>query len=177
MELVRTVLLNVIVLLFFATILDFLLPNGSFRSYMKMAMGLFSVLTLLHPVMQALQLEQWDGLQQKGIQAGQMVLREATEESAESQAVTIMEQYNEAIAEQYAEQTAKQVESLLLLTDYSVSSVVCNYMLTTEGETQQMQIQVLLDGSDTEETQELEAAISGYFGLMPEQVQIQWTNE
>ena len=63
MELIRTVMLNVIAIVFFTTLLDALLPDGSMRSYLKMAMGFFVVLTFLQPVMQLLQpdgmLQQW----------------------------------------------------------------------------------------------------------------------
>ena len=55
MELLRTIMLNMIVLVFLAAVADWLLPNGSFRSYIKMAMGFFTVLILLQPVVQILQ--------------------------------------------------------------------------------------------------------------------------
>ena len=55
MELIRAIVLNLITFVFFAAILDFLLPDSSFRSYIKMAMGVFIVLTILQPVMQILQ--------------------------------------------------------------------------------------------------------------------------
>ena len=63
MELIRMVMLNVIAIVFFTTFLDTLLPDGSMRSYLKMAMGFFVVLTFLQPVMQLLRpdgmLQQW----------------------------------------------------------------------------------------------------------------------
>ncbi|MBQ2369002.1 MAG: stage III sporulation protein AF [Peptococcaceae bacterium] len=54
MEWIRTIMLNIVILVFFSAVLDFLLPEGSFRSYIKMAIGVFLVLTILQPVMQLL---------------------------------------------------------------------------------------------------------------------------
>ncbi|MBQ5615993.1 MAG: stage III sporulation protein AF [Peptococcaceae bacterium] len=54
MEWIRTIMLNIVILVFFSVVLDFLLPEGSFRSYIKMAIGVFLVLTILQPVMQLL---------------------------------------------------------------------------------------------------------------------------
>ena len=56
MEWIRTIMLNIVILVFFSAVLDFLLPEGSFRSYIKMAIGVFLVLTILQPVMQLLQI-------------------------------------------------------------------------------------------------------------------------
>ncbi len=55
MEWIRVIMLNIVLLVFFAAVMDFLLPNSSFRNYIKMAMGVFIVLTILQPVMQLLQ--------------------------------------------------------------------------------------------------------------------------
>ena len=56
MEWIRTIMLNIVILVFFSAVLDFLLPEGSFRSYIKMAIGVFLVLTILQPVIQLLQI-------------------------------------------------------------------------------------------------------------------------
>ena len=56
MEWIRTIMLNIVILVFFSAVLDFLLPEGSFRSYIKMAMGVLLVLVILQPVMQILQI-------------------------------------------------------------------------------------------------------------------------
>ena len=47
MELIRNVMLNIIILVFFTATLDYLLPEGSFRSYIKMAMGVILVSLVL----------------------------------------------------------------------------------------------------------------------------------
>ena len=52
METVRVVMINLLVMIFFTTVLDLLLPEGSLRSYLKMTMGFFVMLTLLQPVLQ-----------------------------------------------------------------------------------------------------------------------------
>ena len=58
MELIRNVMLNIIILVFFTATLDYLLPKGSFRSYIKMAMGVILVLVILQPVVQILQVNE-----------------------------------------------------------------------------------------------------------------------
>jgi stage III sporulation protein AF len=58
MELIRNVMLNIIILMFFTATLDYLLPEGSFRSYIKMAMGVILVLIILQPVVQILQINE-----------------------------------------------------------------------------------------------------------------------
>jgi stage III sporulation protein AF len=58
MELIRNVMLNIIILVFFTATLDYLLPEGSFRSYIKMAMGVILVLIILQPVVQILQVNE-----------------------------------------------------------------------------------------------------------------------
>ena len=58
MELIRNIMLNIIILVFFTAILDYLLPEGSFRSYIKMAMGVILVLIILQPVVQILQINE-----------------------------------------------------------------------------------------------------------------------
>ena len=58
MELIRNIMLNIIILVFFTATLDYLLPEGSFRSYIKMAMGVILVLVILQPVVQILQINE-----------------------------------------------------------------------------------------------------------------------
>ena len=58
MEWIRTIMLNIIILVFFTETLDYLLPEGSFRSYIKMAMGVILVLIILQPVVQILQINE-----------------------------------------------------------------------------------------------------------------------
>ena len=58
MEWIRNVMLNIIILVFFTATLDYLLPEGSFRSYIKMAMGVILVLIILQPVVQILQVNE-----------------------------------------------------------------------------------------------------------------------
>lgn len=58
MEWIRTIMLNIVILVFFSAVLDFLLPEGSFRSYIKMAMGVILVLIILQPVVQILQINE-----------------------------------------------------------------------------------------------------------------------
>ena len=58
MELIRNIMLNIIILVFFTATLDYLLPEGSFRSYIKMAMGVIFVLIILQPVVQILQINE-----------------------------------------------------------------------------------------------------------------------
>ncbi|MBO5139727.1 MAG: stage III sporulation protein AF [Peptococcaceae bacterium] len=55
MEAIRMMLVNLIVLVFLTAVLDLLMPNSTFRSYIKMIMGVFTVLILLQPVVQLLQ--------------------------------------------------------------------------------------------------------------------------
>ena len=58
MELIRNIMLNIIILVFFTATLDYLLPEGSFRSYIKMTMGVILVLIILQPVVQILQINE-----------------------------------------------------------------------------------------------------------------------
>ncbi len=41
METLRAMMLNILVMIFLTTLLDFLLPEGSLRGYVKMTMGFF----------------------------------------------------------------------------------------------------------------------------------------
>ena len=51
-------ILHLTILVFFTATLDYLLPEGSFRSYIKMAMGVILVLIILQPVVQILQINE-----------------------------------------------------------------------------------------------------------------------
>lgn len=176
MELIHTIMLNVIVLVFFAAILDLLLPAGSFRSYIKMAMGFFAVLTMLQPVLQFWQ-QDHVALAQQMVQAGQMAVADA-EYSDDWQAQTnaYQEQYTAQIEAQYAAQTAQQIKSLLLLNAYPVTDVQCGFVPVMQQETErQLQVWIQLQG-DKSNSQQIQSAISGYFGLELAQVQVEWTN-
>ena len=81
MELIRELMLHVIVLVFFTTLLDLLLPDGTFRSYIKMVMGLFVVMSLLQPTISLLQRDNAVSVQQHIVQ--NMVMAEATRQSEE----------------------------------------------------------------------------------------------
>ena len=53
---IRIILLNIVGLVFFAAVMEFLLPNSSFRNYIKMTVGVVIVLTILQPVAELLQI-------------------------------------------------------------------------------------------------------------------------
>ncbi len=112
MELVRAIMLNVIVLVFFTTILDLLLPDGTFRSYIKMAMGLFTMLTLLQPMIQLAQPDQMTAVEQKLTQSEDTIRIELVQQSnrmtqKREQLRSTMQFYWEA-----AQQAQMQSESL-----------------------------------------------------------------
>ena len=53
---IRIILLNIVGLVFFAAVMEFLLPNSSFRKYIKMTVGVVIVLTILQSVAELLQI-------------------------------------------------------------------------------------------------------------------------
>ena len=53
---IRIILLNIVGLVFFAAVMEFLLPNSSFRNYIKMTVGVVIVLTILQSVAELLQI-------------------------------------------------------------------------------------------------------------------------
>lgn len=162
MELIRTVMLNVILIVFLTTLLDLLLPDGSLRSYVKMTMGFFVVLTLLQPVMQLIEP---DGM----LQQWQMTLPAITDERR-GDAVAVQgelyEQQQRQIDQLYQEKLNEQIRSLLLLsTELEQMQVNC----TVEEQTlKEIEIVVAQDASI--DTARIAAALNGYYGLASEQI-------
>ncbi|MBR4945192.1 MAG: stage III sporulation protein AF [Peptococcaceae bacterium] len=159
MELIRTVMLNVIVMVFLTTILDLLLPDGNMRRYVKMIMGFFVVLTLLQPVMNVLQP---DGM----LQQWHLAIENTTENvmpaqgdfSEQAQQMDLM----------YQETLQKQITSLLLLsTELEHFTVDC----TLEERTLQ-QICITVEQDENVNTARIAQAVSGYYGLDAEKVVI-----
>lgn len=180
MELIRTVMLNVIVLVFFATVLDLLLPDSSFRSYIKMAMGFFAVLTMLQPIVQILNTDYSVVAVEELKQVEKAVVTNISDIS-NYDALSKADSLNPYVLEaerQYGKQTEKQVYALLQLTDYNVEDVQCCFV-SVEGENNQsqMMIHILLTQADKKEQSKVQTAISGYFGLDLSQVQIEVCKE
>lgn len=152
MELVRSVMLNVIILVFFTTLLDLLLPVEGIRSYVKLAMGFITVLMLLQPVVQLLERNPREVLQNNALP----VIVQETDYT---------DWYIKQVEEQYAQQTAKQVEALLSLSNYTVESVHC----TLEPE---VMLTIQLSHCTDADLLKVQTSMSGYFGLLPSQVQV-----
>lgn len=167
METLRTVMLNIILIVFLTTLLDLLLPEGSMRSYIKMTMGFFVVLTLLQPVMKLADpegmLQQWQ-LEMPAIAA--------SDDSIQVQGA-VYEQQQQMIEELYQEKMNQQVASLLLLTteleDFRVDCEVKQQCL--------QQITVWVPNKATVNEQRVRQALSGYYGLAAEHVLIQKEEE
>lgn len=162
METIRTVLLNLLVIVFLTTLLDLLLPEGSMRSYIKMTMGFFVVLTMLQPVLQLLHSDNM-------LQHWQLAVPTMTEQTA-------LQVQGEAYAEQqarleqlYTEKMNRQITSLLLMmTELS--------QIRVESQVEQQQLQRILVWVPRDEAVDiarLQQALSGYYGLAAEQVVIQ----
>ncbi len=179
MEMIRTVMLNIIVLVFGATVLDLLLPDSSFRSDIKMAMGFFAVLTMLHPVVQMLQTDYSVAAAQLWTPVEQTVLAELpTDITLQESQRDSLSQYALQAEAQYAEQTAKQAEALLQLTDYTVEDVQCYFMPAADTTNQrQIMLHIQLNQGDQHQQSKIQNAISGYFGLDVSQVQIEVMEE
>lgn len=178
MELFRAIMLNVIVLTFFTTILDLLLPDGTFRNYIKMAMGFFTVLIVLQPLVQWVEHEDLTSLRKYVAKAEQAVMAESTvlQEQENSTVISGVQSYQEQAEAQYAKQLEKQIEALLLLSNHTVQSVQCYFLDdikndTTNDRIRQLQVTVQLVG-DLAEVEQIQTAISGYFGLSSAQVKI-----
>ncbi len=158
MELIRTVMLNVIAIVFITTLLDALLPDGSMRSYLKMAMGFFIVLTFLQPVMQLLQP---DGI----LQQWQLAFNAGTMESLPVQGELYEQQQNKVDAA-FQQKIEEQIEAMLLLSSQmesiDVSCMVEGYVL--------QQITLTIPQGTAVEYEQIRQALSGYYGLEPEQV-------
>ncbi len=167
MELIRTVMLNVVLIVFVTTLLDLLLPDGSMRGYVKMTMGFFVVLTLLQPVMQLVEpdgmLHQW-----------QMTIPSVGEEIS-GEAVAVQGDLYEAQQRQfdqlYQQKLNEQVKSLLLLsTDLETFQVNC----TVEEQTLK-QIEITAATEEQTDGERIIQALSGYYGLAAEQILIKET--
>jgi stage III sporulation protein AF len=151
-------MLNVIAIVFFTTLLDALLPDGSMRSYLKMAMGFFVVLTFLQPVMQLLQpdgmLQQW----QLAFNAGTMECLPVQGEQYEQQQNKV-----DAACQQKIEE---QIKALLLLSNQmesiDVSCMVKGCVL--------QQITLTIPQGAAIDYERIRLALSGYYGLEPEQI-------
>jgi len=173
MEMLRTMMLNIIVLLFFATVLDLLLPGSSFRGYIKMAMGFFTVLTMLQPAVQILHPDDWESAKYKAVQTGQMVMAEAQNNMYQIADTAYAEQYRAQMEEQYAAQTARQIEALLMLTDYAVSEVTCQFVSADNTDMhKKLQICIEIGEMHVADSKRIQQAISDFFGLDVAQVQI-----
>lgn len=179
MELIRAVMLNIIVLVFFATVLDLLLPDGSFRSDIKMAMGFFAVLTMLHPVVQILQIDYSASVAQHLTLDEQSVMTSLpTGNMTQEPQSDITRQYTLQAETQYAEQTAKQAAALLQLSDYTVENVQCYFVEAKDVPNQrQMMLHIQLVQGDQHQQSNIRTAISGYFGLDLSQVQVEVIEE
>ncbi len=153
MELIRTMMLNVILIVFLTTLLDLLLPDGSMRSYVKMTMGFFVVLTLLQPVMQLLQP---DGI----LQQWQITMPAVDGELMAVQGTNYEEQQRQ-IDQLYQDKLNEQIESLLLLsTELNQLHVDC-----TVEEQSLKQIQIFTAPGEQVEAARISQALSGYYGL------------
>lgn len=158
MELIRTVMLNVIVIVFLTTLLDLLLPEGTMRRYVKMTMGFFVVMTLLQPVMQILHPE---GL----LHHWQLTVPSIAEDSVAVQG-ELYEQQQRQIDQMYQETINQQITSLLLLsTELENFSVDC---VLEERCLKQIQLEVA-DG-EALDTERIAQALSGYYGLSANQI-------
>lgn len=159
MELIRTVMLNVIAIVFLTTLLDVLLPEGNMRGYLKMTMGFFVVLTLMQP---AVQLFQPEGMLQKW----QLAVSIPKTDIVAVQGDVYGEQRNE-IDRLYQEKIEEQVTSLLLLsTEMDVFQVFCDV------EDYCIQKIRITAAEKPEDTERLVQALSGYYGLEPAQIVI-----
>ena len=161
MDLVRTILLTLILLLFFTTILDLLLPSDHFRSYIKMAMGVITVLTLWNPIVQLSQTNHVEHLAQTAMVA---INQEAV--NGKTQLEYAYETgYLSQIEAQYSVQVEKQTEAILTLSGYDVAGVRCNLE-------PQFELVIHLRERDGQNVEHIQSAISGYFGIDVKQVQI-----
>lgn len=162
MEIIRTMMLNLLVIVFLTTLLDLLLPDGSMRGYIKMTMGFFVVLTLLQPIAQ---LAEPDGmLQQWQLSAPTMTADTALQVQGDVYAAQQAE-----LERLYAEKMNAQVASLLLMmTDLPQMRVE-----STVEEQQIKQITLWVPEGETVDKQRLQQALSGYYGLAMEQIVIQ----
>lgn len=162
METIRTMMLNLLLIVFLTMLLDLLLPEGNMRGYIKMTMGFFVVLTLLQPIVQIARpegmLQQW-----------QLSVPTMTEDTALAvQGETYVEQQKQ-LEQLYTEKMNNQVTSLLLMmTELS--------QVRVESRVEQQQIQqitVWVPADESVDKQRLQQALSGYYGLAAEQVVIQ----
>lgn len=162
METVRMVMINLLVMVFFTTVLDLLLPEGSLRSYLKMTMGFFVMLTLLQPV---LQLADPDNIAQQW----QMSVPTAVETD---DAAVQGEVYDAQIKEMerlYQEKLQEQVSSLLLLsTDLKQFRVAC----AVEAQCLK-KITVQISPEENVDSQRIAQALGGYYGLAAEQIAVE----
>ena len=176
MEVIRTVMLNIIVIVFFTTILDLILPETTFRSYIKMAMGFFVVLTILQPIATLLRHDTQAAMLQQMMHQAEYAADLPAAGSGNPEYNTIYETYYMSqMEQQYAMQTARQIQALLNLADYDVEQVECSYILT-EGtdrkEEKQLMVLVYMTNCTASEQENIQESISGYFGLSAAQVQI-----
>lgn len=162
METVRTMMLNLLVIVFLTTLLDLLLPEGSMRGYIKMTMGFFVVLTLLQPIAQFVQP---DGI----LQQWQLSVPTMTADRAMQVQGDLYAEQQAELERLYAEKINAQVESLLLMmTDLPPLRVE-----STVEEQQIKQIALWVPQAETVDKQRLQQALSGYYGLAMEQIVIQ----
>lgn len=162
METLRAMMLNILVMIFLTTLLDFLLPEGSLRGYVKMTMGFFVVLTLMQPIMQLANpeamLAQW-----------QLTMPETAMVDSLAVDGEIYQEQVQQLEQMYREKINEQVQSLLLLTtdleQVQVESVVDEQCL------QQLHIQIPTDAEV--DKQRITQALSGYYGLAAEQITVE----
>lgn len=160
MELIRIVMLNVLAIVFFTTLLDILLPEGSMRVYLKMAMGFFIVLTLLQPIMQ---IAEPDGM----LQQWQLKLPEVGLEALPVQGELYEQQ--KKIDDAYRQKLEEQIKAMLLLSSdiefFDVSCMVKDYVL--------QQITITVSPEYEVDSSRIVQALSGYYGLKAAQICIQ----
>lgn len=55
----KELLINVTVIIFLTTVMDLLLPKSNMKAFIRMAMGLFIIVTILSPILDLLQKDAW----------------------------------------------------------------------------------------------------------------------
>ena len=161
MELLRMVMLNVIAIVFLTTLLDLLLPEGSMRGYLKMALGFFVVLTLLQPVQQIFRP---DGM----LQQWQLTFSDVYPETVPVQG-SLYEEQQQNIHAAYQQKLEEQVKALLLLSsDMEIFEVCC----TVEDYVLQ-QITITAFSESDSSSERIVQALSSYYGLEPAQICIE----
>lgn len=163
MQSISALVANVVFIIFLTTIMDLLMPHSRMKSYIKLVMGLFVILSIVQPILALFDdnsyLSSW--IWTPDITQEQEIIM--------AQGKTFSEQLTTETLEQYKQKVAQQMNGLLaLISDIDDSEVTINLDEMT-GAVTSVDVYITTEQFEHQEiTQQVKKLLTNYFGLSQE---------